>query len=156
MSLIWKYSLEDCSFKYFSFQCWVHKVIHNRKLYLKQIQHTDFFQLWNTQFKKKKKNQYMCMGVKKENEVLVSISLASIILLAFSISSMALRQLFCPYVNPCFKHSWPSCQTVAHDVWTLRHQEKLQHLKGFTLVSCISLMNIKNMPKKFHDWALHS
>lgn len=103
-----------------------------------------------------KTNQYMCMGVKKENEVLVSISLASIILLAFSIPSMALRQFFSPSVKPCFKHSWPSCQTVAHDVWTLRHQEKLQHLKGFTLVSCISLMNIKNMPKKFHDCALHS
>ena len=56
------------------------------------------------------------MGVKKENDILVSISLASLILLAFSIPSLAPRQLFCSYANLCFKDSWPPCQTVACDV----------------------------------------
>lgn len=119
----------------FLFPCWVHKVMRNTKV-LFEANITQIPFSFETHDIKKRKS-VLCMGINSTNEDLEPISLASIIFLAFSLPSVAPRQLSCPCVTPGLERrdrpATPCADTAASRVslW-------FPH---------ISLMNIKNISR---------
>lgn len=119
----------------FLFPFWVHKVMRNTKvLFEANITHWFLSVLKHTM--KKKRKSVLCMGINRANEVLEPISLASIIFLAFSLPSVAPRQLSCPCVTPGLEHrdrpATPCADTAASRVSLWFPHTSLMNIKNIS------------------------